>query len=205
MTSDADDNPRTIASYERCAADYADATRPKSDEAATEALVNFVGAVSGKGRILEIGSGPGWDADWLESNGLKVRRTDAAAAFVELQRSRGAQAETLDVMRDNLGGPYAGVVALYVFQHIERAELPHVLEKVALALADGGAFLFALREGDGEIVEKGDSGGHYYIALWHQAALLAILEPLGLRHIWSRSNEDADGRWLTILAVKDAE
>ena len=199
----AESNGYTIASYERCAADYARATEPGTNGVERQALSNFLRVARNGGWILEIGSGPGWDADWLDHTGLNVRRTDAAAAFVAFQKARGAQAEVLDVVKDELGGPYAGVVALHVFQHIHRSELPHVLTKISLAIAERGAFLFSLREGSGEFVEKGESSGNYYIALWQRADLVANLEPLGFREIWSSSEEHSDGRWLTILAVKD--
>jgi hypothetical protein len=200
----AEPNGYTIASYERCAADYARATEPGTNGVERQALGNFLRVARNGGWILEIGSGPGWDADWLDHAGLNVRRTDATAAFVAFQKGRGAQAEVLDVVKDELGGPYAGLVALHVFQHIYRSELPHVLTKISLAIADRGAFLFSLREGSGDRVEKGESGGNYYIALWQRADLVAILEALGFREIWSSSEEDSDGRWLTILATKDS-
>jgi hypothetical protein len=199
----AEPNGYTVESYERCAADYARATKPGTSGVERQALGNFLRVASNQGWILEIGSGPGWDADWLDHAGLNVRRTDAAAAFVAFQKTRGAKAEILDVVKDELGGPYAGVVALHVFQHIYRSELPNVLTKVSLAIADRGAFLFSLREGSGDLVERSESSGNYYIAMWQRADLVAILEPLGFREIWSSSDEDSEGRWLTILAIKD--
>jgi hypothetical protein len=35
------------------------------------------------GHILELGSGPGWDAACLELRGVQVTRSDATRAFVE--------------------------------------------------------------------------------------------------------------------------
>ena len=125
----AEPNGYTVASYERCAADYARATEPGTNGVERQALGNFLRVARNRGWILEIGLGPGWDADWLDHAGLNVRRTDAAAAFVAFQKARGAKAEVLDVVKDELGGLYAGVLALHVFQHIHRSELPHVLTR----------------------------------------------------------------------------
>ena len=105
----AEPNGYTVASYERCAADYARATEPGTNGVERQALGNLLRVARNQGWILEIGSGPGWDADWLDHAGLKVRRTDAAAAFVALQKARGVKAEVLDVVKDELGGPYAGL------------------------------------------------------------------------------------------------
>lgn len=195
-------NRCTVASYEACAADYARSTAPTPGSDDRCAVRHFLEALPIVGRVLEVGSGPGWDADWLEDRGVDVRRTDAAAAFVAMQRARGASAELLDVVTDDLGGSYVGVIALYVFQHIDRPRLPEVLAKISCALVDGGNFLLTLREGRGDTIERGNSGGSYYVTKWEKPDIEAILDHLGFRERWSRSSEDSEGRWLTILTSK---
>jgi hypothetical protein len=194
----------TIASYENCALEYAQSTKPGPGGEDFSALARFVEVAPAGGVVLEIGSGPGWDADWLEHRGVAVRRTDACRAFIEIQAARGASAELLDVVTDELSGPYAGILARHVLQHIERARLPGVFARIASALVDGGALLITLREGQGERVERGSSGNTYYVAEWSRQELEAICGALGLRECWSESSEDADGQWLSILARRAA-
>ena len=134
---------------------------------------------------------------------MRVRRTDATAAFIEIQKARGASAELLDVITDDLGGPYAGVIAQYVFQHVDRSRLPDVLARIAKVIVDGGALLLTLREGRSDLIEHGSSGGVYYVAEWAKPDLDEILCGLGFCECWSTSSEDAEGRWLTILAGKE--
>ena len=62
-------NARTVAGYEGCALDYANSTVPKSGDE-RRALRELLGVVDQGSRLLEVGSGPGWDADWLEAQGL---------------------------------------------------------------------------------------------------------------------------------------
>lgn len=197
-------NQSTLAGYEGCALDYASSTAPRPASGEPAALQELLKAVEPGGRLLEIGSGPGWDADWLEARGLDVRRTDATDAFVRFQASRGRPAERLDVLHDPLGGPYDGILALYVFQHIERDALPAIFGKAALALREGGAFLLSIREGAGETVEQGSKGGAYYVAMWQRSDLLAELGAHGFGLAWSSSSEDGEGRWLTVLLRKSA-
>ncbi len=199
---EATSNRTTIASYEDVALDYAQSTAPKGGSDDNPVLQRFRDALPPGGRVLEIGSGPGWDADWLEGRGLNIRRTDATVAFVDFQRSRGKTAELLDVVTDPVGGPCAGVIARHVFQHIDRPLLPHVLAKLSRALTAGGAFLVTLREGHRDLVERGDSGNTYLVAEWQKPDLDKILHDLGLTELWSTSSEDTDGRWLTILTRK---
>ena len=127
-------NQATVASYEQCATDYALSTAPTTPQCDRPLLQRLLGALRDGETVLEIGSGPGWDADWLEQAGLTVRRTDAAEAFLAFQLERGKVAERLDVVRDPVSGTYGAVLALYVFQHVDRQALPAVLRKVAAVL-----------------------------------------------------------------------
>lgn len=194
-------NRVTVKAYDRCALDYAGATAEEGARGGRDALTRLLKVTRANGRVLEIGSGPGWDADRLEKAGLRVLRTDAAMAFVNFQKSRGVHAERFDVVHDDLKGSYDAIVALYVLQHIDRSALPAVLNKVSRALVEGGAFLFSIREGTGDIIEQGASG-RYYIAMWQSAELCEILVPLRFHLRWSTSDQDSEGRWLIMLLTK---
>jgi SAM-dependent methyltransferase len=197
-------NTSTLAGYEGCADDYAETTAPKPDADDQPALIELLKIVPPGSHLLEIGSGPGWDADWLEEKGLVVRRTDGADSFVQFQARRGRRAERLDVTGDPLGGPYDGIVALYVLQHVERETLPSVFARIADAIRDGGVFLLALREGQGESAEIGSKGNEYYVALWPRSEIIAALAALGLDLHWSYSFDGREVRWLTALFQKGA-
>src|SRR6476661_5739541 len=196
-------NLRTVGSYERIARDYADDTAPTPDGTnafSGEALRQLVAAIPDGGTALEIGSGPGWDADALEAQGVTVRRTDVTQAFIDLQAARGKAVERVDVTTDDLGGPYDAVLALAVLQHVERDQLPGVLGRVAGALRRGGAFLLSVRVGDGEQWEVGDSGNPYFTVLWREPDLCDRLEDVGLDLVWRSEEEDSEeSRWLTFL------
>lgn len=196
-------NQRTVGSYERIARDYADDTAPGSDgpgDFSGESLRLLAAAIPAGGTALEVGSGPGWDADFLETQGVTVRRTDVTRAFIDLQAARGKVVERLDVTTDDLGGPYDAVLAMAVLQHVEREQLPAVLGRVAGALRRGGAFLLSVRVGDGEQWEVGDSGNPYFTVLWREPDLCDLLEDVGLGLEWRHAAEDSEeSHWLTFL------
>ncbi|RYC12539.1 class I SAM-dependent methyltransferase [Nocardioides zhouii] len=197
-------NHRTVESYERIARDYADDTAPGptgAGELDGDGLRRLLGVVPAGGTVLEVGSGPGWDADFLEAHGVAVRRTDITTAFIDLQAERGKVVERLDVTSDDLGGPYDAVLALAVLQHVDRALMPDLLGRVAGALTPGGAFLISVREGDGEQWEVGDSGNPYFTVLWREPDLCDALEDAGFGLEWRSWGEDSEeSRWLTFLA-----
>ena len=85
----------TLATYERAAQRYRDQSAP-----AGQSLLEFLDCVAqlvGSGEILELGSGPGREARYLERRGLRVIRTDATRAFVEMMRAEGFDARLLDI------------------------------------------------------------------------------------------------------------
>lgn len=191
-------NARTVESYELIAEDYGRETA--GDRVLAGGLTQLAEAVPA-GDVLEIGSGPGWDADVLEEAGLTVRRTDVTQGFVDFQRDRGKPAELLDAIADDLGGPYDAVVALHVLQHMNADDLDAVLAKVAGALRPDGRFLVSIPLGEGEGWETGESGRIYYRALRTQAEFEALLEQSGLTAEWTdRANEQEETGWLCVLA-----
>ncbi len=191
-------NARTVESYEAIATDYARETSGSGVLAG--ALARLREAV-GAGRVLEIGSGPGWDADRLEDAGLTVRRTDVTQAFLDLQRARGKEADRLDAINDDLGGLYDAVVMLHVLQHVEARDVPGVLRKVVDALRPGAWFLVSIPRGEGAGWEVGESGRRYYRALRSKEELLDALGEVGLEPGWTDQSVDDDG-WLAVLAQR---
>lgn len=195
-------NHRTIKSYEGYARKYAVAVSPQPSGVGEEGLRRMVDVVQPGGTILEVGSGPGWDADFVESLGVIVHRTDVTKAFREIQAERGKHVEPLDILTDNFGGPYDAVMALCVLLNIDRTMTDSILQKVAGALRAAGVFLVSIREGEGELWEHGEVSGEYHVVLWGFTEFSQHLEAAGLQVEWYAQSVDSDGSWLTLLARK---
>ncbi len=203
-------NRETLDSYDQIAADYATSTRGTPTGAVAEALDRLLAHLPAGGSLLELGSGPGWDADVLEAHGLRVRRTDGSEAFRRLQRGRGRRCDRLDVTVDGFTTPewpaYDGVLALFVLQHVERAATRAVLDKAAGALRPGGALLVSMREGDGEAEpdgwQVGPSGRRYHVTRWRQQDFEATLTAAGLVPAWHVRLADDEGDWVLVLATR---
>lgn len=193
-------NARTVLAYEEYARTYAKNTAGTPTGMVRDGLDRFAIALGPKSRVLEVGSGPGWDADYLESLGVLVRRTDVTAAFRALQGERGHAVEALDVLTDDLGGPWDGVMALCVVQHIERARADGVLSRIAASLRPGGALLMSLPEGVGERAEG--NSGDYHVVFWTFDACGKSLRAAGLQVEWSARTVYDEGPWFTVLARK---
>jgi 2-polyprenyl-3-methyl-5-hydroxy-6-metoxy-1,4-benzoquinol methylase len=188
---------RTIESYEAYAEQYSQNVAHVPAPIDEAALRRVATAARHGGRILEIGSGPGWEADFLETLGISVRRTDATRKFLEIQAARGKKGDLLNVITDNLGGPYDGIVAMCVLIHVPRDQIDHVLAKIAQALRSDGAFLVSMRDGDGE------TDGKYHTTYWRRDDFVEQMKAMRLALEWDVQHIDCDADpWHTFLARK---
>jgi hypothetical protein len=96
-------------------------------------------------------------------------------------------------------------MALAVLQHVDRAQIPAFLRRVAAALRPGRVFLVAIRMGVGELWEVGDSGNPYFTVLWTESVFRTLLGDAGLGVEWTFSGEDSEeSDWLMLLARKES-
>lgn len=135
----------TLDSYEAAAHVYLEHSVPPGP--AVMAYLDSVAGLIGDGTVLELGSGPGWDASYLESRGPLVLRTDGAPAFVQMLQAAGQQTRLLDVRMDDFGGPYDAVLADAVLLHVTREQFVDVLQRARQAVASGGVLPSRSRRG----------------------------------------------------------
>ncbi len=167
---------------------------------AMQTYLDQLAAVVGAGHVLELGSGPGWDAAHLESRGVRVTRTDATRAFVEMLRAAGHDARLLDVRTDALGGAYEAVLADAVLLHLTREQFEDVLGRARGAVVDGGFLAFTVKEGDGGEWSNAKLGLPRHFTYWRESAVRQVLARTGwtvivLDHVAGRTDP-----WLYVIA-----
>ena len=174
------------------------------------ALDGFTAALGPGARVLEIGSGPGRDARELEALGVSVRRTDVTPAFVELMRADRVSADVLDPLTDDLtdperpDAPYDGVWANACLLHVDRADLPVVLRRLAEATRAGGVLAASVKEGDGEgWLQHGHVSAPRHFVFWREGSLREVLEAAGWRVDEVVRTAGLRGEhWLEVRAVR---
>lgn len=193
-------NQRTLQTYEDHADRYLERTPDAAPSVVVDSLKNFAELLPPDARVLEIGSGPGRDAALLETWGVQVRRSDATVAFVDHLRQQGHEAVVLNVINDPLDGPYDGVMAMAVLQHLDRDDFRSVLTKIAAALSPGGLLLFSMMEGEGEKWSEHKMDAPRHFVFWNEDQLTRALADAGLDlvRVWVHGQTDR-GPWLTFL------
>ena len=169
----------------------------------SEAYVRYLDTVAALlpagSTMLELGSGPGYDALHFEARGIAVERTDGTAAFVNRLREQGHSARLLEVTTDPLGGPWNAVFANAVLLHLTRPQLAALLTRIARALEPDGLLAFTVKEGDGEGWRTVKIGVPRFFTYWREAALRTLLVDAGFTVL---SIEQAPGRTESWLYVR---
>ncbi len=95
-----------------------------------------------RGRLLEVGCGPGWALEVFKEAGFEVLGVDISETAVDRARSRGLEARVCDLESEKLSGRYDVLAMLEVLEHVARpAEL---VRRILPLLAPSGRILVSL-------------------------------------------------------------
>ena len=162
------DAESTRTSYDRVAKEY---TRLIADELKDKpfdrvVLDRFAERVAGKGRVCDLGCGPGHVGRYLYARGTDVFGIDLSPGMVEQARRLNPDIEFRqgDMRALTLpDGELAGIAAFYSIIHIPREEVTAVLKELRRVLQPGGLLLLAFHRGN-NILHRDE--------LWGQPVLL---------------------------------
>ncbi|MCB9456176.1 MAG: class I SAM-dependent methyltransferase [Anaerolineaceae bacterium] len=145
--------PDTQSSYSAVAEEYAEkffgelAHKPKD----CELLDRFAAMTAGKGRVCDLGCGPGQIARYLHERGVEVCGIDLAPGMVEVARRLNpaisfevGDMRALPLANESL----AGLAAFYSIIHIPRPDVTEVLGELRRVLQPGGMLLLAFHGGN---------------------------------------------------------
>src|SRR5688572_30009427 len=126
--------------------------------------------------ILEIGSGTGRDARYIEGQGYKIVCSDGAYAFTDYLRGTGWEALQINILKNTLPGNHDMILANAVMSHFTHDQFQYIFEKVMDALPLGGLFAFSVKQGVGEkwITEKFKA--KRFIHYWNPTELKKYIE-----------------------------
>ncbi|MFC9982865.1 class I SAM-dependent DNA methyltransferase [Gordonia sp. NPDC127522] len=188
----------TLASYQARADRYAERT-PALGPHLSAYLDSLTALLPAGATVLEVGSGPGRAATYLESTHLGVQRTDATPAFVEMMHADGHDANVLDIRTDDLGGPYDAILATAVLLHLTRSEFETFLHRAHAAITPGGLLAFTVKEGDGSqwSTEKIDLPRRF--TYWRERDLRTLMARTGWASL-SVSQVRMNELWIFVIA-----
>lgn len=198
-------NQLTIDAYNKSVDEYINATPQKVEGHIKTWLDKAIDLLESSKKILEIGVGHGRDANYIESKGLAVKRTDASEAFVKYQQDNGHKATLLNVLTDEIIDRYDMVLADAVWLHFTPVEAELATKKILDSLKDGGIFAFSLKEGEGEELTDQKLNHTRYFCYWQEDNIRSLLESTGFDYadiFRASDNRPERPGWLLIIARK---
>ncbi len=195
-------NSKTIIAYDTHVQEYIENTSHKVTDLGEAWLCAIMANLSQDARILEIGTGIGHDALFMEERGYKVERTDATPGFVEHLRKQGHDAKLLNVLTDKITGSYDLILADGVMYHFTPQDIRIVMKNIREGLSPGGKFAFSIRLGerDGWSTEK--LGVPRYFRYWTRGDIDEVLESCGFVKIVATDGHLVNSSWLHVIATK---
>lgn len=197
------DNSRTLQSYQDKTQEYVEGT-PPIDDTIRDWLDESLELIPKAGRILEVGSGFGRDAEYIQEKGFDIECSDAVPNFVMLLQKKGFKTHSLDLLNDEITGGYDMVLADAVLLHFTPDESLSVTRKVHKALNPGGVFALRMKQGDGAVWTEEKLGEPRYFYYWKADELKSMLTACGFE--WLNMTESFTGHnkasWMHIIARK---
>lgn len=200
-------NQQTLQSYNEHVEEYIGGTPRHATEAWKTWIDGNLKLLDTSAKILEFGSAFGRDADYMESLGYTVQRTDASSSFVSLLQKQGRTARLLNVLTDPLPKGLDMVFASAVLLHFTRDEARAVIGKVYDSLNTSGRFVFSLKIGNGEETTTAKLGAPRYFCYWQAPDIEKVLHDAGfstVKIVTAGDYRSDKPYWLLISAVRGA-
>lgn len=200
----------TVKTYDQLATEYRDRYLKNSDQNHLKSLLDeFLSILPGK-RVLDIGSGAGFDAKYLSDNGCHVVSIDLSKKMLEIARKIAPAVEFREMdMRsmDFEGGSFDGVWASSSLVHIPKEQTGSVISKITKILSPQGIFLIAMKEGIGQtyIENKGEGnlpGARRFFVYYQKKELEKILTNNGFSIVNFSVDSNRGNSWLRFLCKK---
>jgi SAM-dependent methyltransferase len=145
-----------VPSYDAIAEQYAEQYFDELDGKPfdRDVLDRFAATLKHRGRVCDLGCGPGQIARYLAAHGVDAFGIDASASMVATARRLNT---TLEFRQGHFfhlpfaDGELAGVAAFYCLIHCARGELCRAVAEIHRVLASDGRFLMAVHAGEGQV------------------------------------------------------
>ena len=193
-------NDKTICAYEEGVLEYIKNTH-STVEGSLKIWIDWaLSFLKPNSSILEIGSGNGRDAKYMEERGFKVTRSDAVQGFVNYLQGQGYEAEVLNALQDSLPIGFDMIFADAVFLHFTPKELDGVLEKIHSSLGKGGILAFMLKEGEGSEWSSEKIGSGRFFHYWDPGDLADFVHDAGFTLMRLVRDTVGTTKWIFIIA-----
>jgi ubiquinone/menaquinone biosynthesis C-methylase UbiE len=145
---------KTIETYDLLAGEYDAQTADFWQRFPQTIFARFIQSV-GKGKVIDIGSGPGRDGLLLTQQGFDVVCLDASHAMLDLCRLKGLRTSLADFTALPFpDASFDGAWAYTSLLHVPKAEARQAFQEIGRVLKPGGTLGLGLIEGQEELYRE---------------------------------------------------
>ena len=148
------ENDKTLKVYEKVAKNYLESTIKANDLYNEEAkrtkleLEKFIKEtfknLPSDGKILEVGSGSGELAKYIDSLGFNITPSDIAKDFLNEIKNKGLDPIKFNILKDKFKDKYMAILCWRVFVHFTNEDTLNALKRSYDALDNNGLFIFSV-------------------------------------------------------------
>jgi len=193
-------NEKTLRTYEERSREYLERTHNQVSGSLKIWIDRALHFLPPGASILEIGSGNGRDAEYMEKAGYRVLRSDATKAFVQHLQGQGHEVKDINILQDPLPQGFDMIFADAVFLHFTPEELESVLQKVHDALKSGGILAFCVKEGTGSEWLSEKLGALRFFQNWDGPVLAEVVFGAGFEMLYLAIDDSRHPSWILIIA-----
>ena len=156
--------------------------------------------------ILDFGCGSGRDTKYFLGRGYTVEAIDGSEELCKIASEyTGISVKQMMFQELACVEKYDGIWACASILHLEKGDLPDVLQKMANALKTGGVIYTSFKYGDFE----GERNGRYFTYLTEESfeRIVGDISELIIEKCWITSDvrvERGEERWLNLILRKQA-
>ncbi len=204
----------TIDTYNVVAEDYKKRYIVSNDKNIMQpALDEFLSYLPEAANVLDIGSGAGFDAKYLDEKGCKVTSIDLSEKFIEIAKSVAPNVEFLrmDVRKLKFSPKlFDGIWASASLLHLPKNEILPVLKRINELLKNEGYFYVAMKQGVGEkfVVNTGDgnlANARRFFAYYTKEEFENLLNQSGFNVVRYTSSQNRENIWMNFYCAKQSQ
>jgi len=193
---------KTIQTYDKMAKEYDEETVDFWTRFPKTFFDKFTEMV--KGKILDVGSGPGRDGLLLKEKGLEVICIDASKIMVKLCEEKGLQSIVGDFnelpFRDE---SFDGVWAYTSLLHVPKADVSKAFLEIHRVLKDNGIFGLGMIEGDTEgYRESSGINMPRWFSFYNKKEIEILLGTFGFKVFYFEQFKPGSKNYLNFIAQK---
>lgn len=198
---------KTVSIYDKLGSKYL----ASIDNATPDEMHVFIDKLPSEGNILDVGCAGGRDSKIFVDHGFHVTGIDLCEPFLEEAKKRVPSGLFLkkDILELDFEEAYFdGIWACAVLLHLEKKDLPKVLNDFYRILKTSGLMFIGVKQGEGEqsVIDSLSDGNSRFFSFYQKDEIEALVRAAGFDVIYSEIRDDDTGRgevkWIRMIAEK---